>query len=104
MTVWSSRPSASARPELVVASAGNPSAASSRADPASHGFGMTKIPGPSWRARKRSAAVMRRGYAPGAGSATATAIRSSRPSIVATWASPPAPSSATLVASVSPAT
>ena len=31
---------------------------------------------------------MRRGYAPGAGCATVTAIRSSRPSTVASWASP----------------
>ena len=43
-----------ANPELVVASAWKPSASSTRADPASHGFGITNG-SPTWRARNRSA-------------------------------------------------
>jgi hypothetical protein len=42
-----------ANPELVVASALKPSFARTRAEPASHGFGMTNG-SPSWRARKTS--------------------------------------------------
>src|SRR5215475_8932887 len=45
-------PSELATPRLVVASASNPIAASSRAVPASQGFGMMKAPGRSCRARK----------------------------------------------------
>src|SRR5689334_15261376 len=53
--VWPSRrPSVNANPELVVASALKPSASSARADPASHGFGITNG-SPSWRARNASA-------------------------------------------------
>src|SRR5262249_24739654 len=40
---------------LDVASAWKPSAARTRAEPASHGLGITKAPGPSWRARNRMA-------------------------------------------------
>ena len=40
--VTSGRPSVKAKPELVVASALNPSASNMRAEPTSHGFGMTK--------------------------------------------------------------
>ena len=40
----SGRPCDQAKPELVVASAGNPSCASSLALPASHGLGITKQP------------------------------------------------------------
>ena len=43
-----------AKPELVVASAWNPSASRTRAEPASHGFGMTNG-SPSCRARNASA-------------------------------------------------
>jgi hypothetical protein len=46
----SGRPSVNANPELVVASALNPSAASTRAEPASHGFGIRNAV-PSWSAR-----------------------------------------------------
>jgi hypothetical protein len=42
VTLPSNRPSVNAKPELVVASALNPSAAKTRAEPASHGFGITK--------------------------------------------------------------
>src|SRR6266568_3824472 len=49
----SSRPSVNAKPELVVASALNPSASRTRADPASQGFGITKG-SPVCRARKAS--------------------------------------------------
>jgi hypothetical protein len=44
------RPRVKAKPELVVASALNPSASSTRAEPASHGFGMRKA-SPSCSAR-----------------------------------------------------
>jgi hypothetical protein len=40
---------------LEVARAWKPSAARMRAEPASHGLGITKAPGASWRARKRMA-------------------------------------------------
>src|SRR2546423_1915087 len=50
----SRRPSVKANPELVVASALNPSAASTRAEPASHGFGSTNA-SPAWRSRKSAA-------------------------------------------------
>src|SRR5258705_7497783 len=55
VTAPSGRPSVAAKPPLVVASAAKPSEASSRADPASHGFGSSSGPGPSWRARKTRA-------------------------------------------------
>ena len=42
-----------ANPELVLASAWKPSAASTRAEPASHGFGITNG-SPSWSARNAS--------------------------------------------------
>ena len=42
------------KPELVVASALKPSASSTRAEPASHGFGMTNG-SPAWRAWNLSA-------------------------------------------------
>src|SRR3954464_439528 len=51
VTSPSARPSVNAKPELVVASALKPSSSSIRAEPASHGFGMTNG-SPSWRARK----------------------------------------------------
>ncbi len=41
VTPPSRRPSVNANPELVVASAEKPSASRTRADPASHGFGIT---------------------------------------------------------------
>ena len=41
VTLWSSLPSDQANPALVVASASKPSDASSRAEPTSHGFGIT---------------------------------------------------------------
>ncbi len=41
VTCWSSLPSDQASPALVVASASNPSDASSFAEPTSHGFGIT---------------------------------------------------------------
>src|SRR3954449_12170077 len=53
VTSPSARPSVNAKPELVVASALKPSSSSMRAEPASHGFGMTKG-SPSWSARKRA--------------------------------------------------
>ena len=43
-----------AKPELVVASALKPSASNTRAEPASHGFGITNA-SPSWSARKSAA-------------------------------------------------
>src|SRR4051794_9574331 len=49
----STPPSVNAKPELVVASAWKPSASSTRAAPASHGFGMMNA-SPSCSARKRS--------------------------------------------------
>src|SRR5205085_10636739 len=48
------RPSGKAKPELVVASARKPTPASIRAEPASHGFGITKG-SPSWSARNTRA-------------------------------------------------
>jgi hypothetical protein len=45
----SSRPRVNANPELVVASALKPSASSTRADPGSHGFGITNG-SPAWSA------------------------------------------------------
>ena len=51
----SRRPSAPAQAPLDVASAAKPSPASTRADPPSHGFGITNAPGPSWSARNRAA-------------------------------------------------
>jgi len=51
----SARPSAFARPRLVVASASKPSDASRRAVPASHGFGMMNAPGRSCIARNAAA-------------------------------------------------
>src|SRR5512134_734671 len=51
----STRPSELASPRLVVASASKPREASSRAVPASQGFGITKAPGRSCRARKVAA-------------------------------------------------
>ena len=50
----SRRPSVKAKPELVVASASKPSAARTRAEPASHGFGMTNG-SPSWSALNAAA-------------------------------------------------
>ena len=51
---WPSRrPSVNANPELVVASAGNPSAASARAEPASQALGITNG-APSCSARNAS--------------------------------------------------
>jgi hypothetical protein len=47
----SRNPAENAAPALVEASASNPSAARMRAEPASHGLGMTKAPGRSCRAR-----------------------------------------------------
>src|SRR3954453_7002735 len=47
----SGRPSVNAKPELVLASALKPSAARTLAEPASQGFGMTKV-SPSWSERK----------------------------------------------------
>src|SRR5690348_14722356 len=52
-TGLSRAPSDQANPELVVASAGKPSAASVRALPRSHGFGMTKQPD-WWSARNEA--------------------------------------------------
>src|SRR3954471_17566686 len=49
VTSPSARPSVNAKPELVVASALKPSSASIRAEPASHGFGMTNG-SPEWSA------------------------------------------------------
>ena len=40
---------------LDVASAGKPSAVSTRAEPASHGLAITNARGPWWSARKRAA-------------------------------------------------
>ena len=54
VTPPSRRPSVNANPELVVASAWKPSASSTRADPASHGLGMTNG-SPTWSSRNRSA-------------------------------------------------
>src|SRR5436190_23762184 len=51
VTSPSARPSENANPELVVASALKPSSSSMRAEPASHGFGITNG-SPSWSARK----------------------------------------------------
>src|SRR5262245_16871470 len=50
----SARPSVNANPELVLASAGKPSAASTFAEPASHGLGMRNTPS-ACSARKASA-------------------------------------------------
>ncbi|GEL19528.1 hypothetical protein PA7_33650 [Pseudonocardia asaccharolytica DSM 44247 = NBRC 16224] len=50
----SSLPRVAAKPLLVVASAGKPSAASSRAEPASHGLGMSSGRPGTWSARKAS--------------------------------------------------
>ena len=55
VTLPSRRPSVPASAPLEVASAWKPSAARMRAEPASHGFGITNAPGASWRARKRAA-------------------------------------------------
>src|SRR3954470_10674413 len=54
VTSPSARPSVNANPELVVASALKPSSSSMRAEPASHGFGITNG-SPSWRGRNASA-------------------------------------------------
>src|SRR5262245_33600125 len=54
VTEPSGRPSVNASPELVVASAANPSAAIMRAEPASHGFGITNG-SPACSARNASA-------------------------------------------------
>src|SRR3954471_1908153 len=54
VTSPSARPSVNANPELVVASALKPSSSSIRAEPASHGFGMTNG-SPSWSALNRLA-------------------------------------------------
>src|SRR4051812_31069679 len=54
VTSPSARPSVNANPELVVASALKPSSSSIRAEPASHGFGITNG-SPSWRARNSAA-------------------------------------------------
>ena len=59
----SRRPSVYANPELVVASASNPSAARTRAEPASHGLGMTNG-SPSWRAPKGGRLVRLRRHWP----------------------------------------
>ena len=48
-------PAAQAEAALDVANAWKPRPAKTRAEPTSHGFGMTKAPGASWRARKRAA-------------------------------------------------
>ena len=50
----SRRPTEKANPALVVASASNPRLAKSRADPASHGFGITNAPSLSCSALNRS--------------------------------------------------
>jgi hypothetical protein len=50
----SRRPSVNAKPELVVARASKPSPSSTRADPASQGFGITNG-SPAWRAWNLSA-------------------------------------------------
>src|SRR5436190_4375925 len=50
VTSPSARPNVNAKPELVVASALKPSSSSMRAEPASHGFGMTNG-SPEWSAR-----------------------------------------------------
>src|SRR3954466_8864659 len=55
VTSPSARPSVNAKPELVVASALKPSSSSMRAEPASHGFGMTNGPPPG---RARNSAVL----------------------------------------------
>src|SRR5919198_4456980 len=52
VTPLSRRPSDQAKPELVVASAGNPRFARTRALPTSHGFGMTKQP--DWCSRRKT--------------------------------------------------
>src|SRR5262249_7967977 len=54
-TLPSRRPSTPAAAPLDVASAWKPSAARARAEPASPGVGITKAPGPSWRAGNRMA-------------------------------------------------
>ena len=54
VTFPSRRPSVKAKPELVVASALNPSASSTRAEPASQGFGITNG-SPAWSSSKRTA-------------------------------------------------
>ena len=54
VTLPSSWPSVKAKPELVVASAWNPMASRTRADPTSHGLGTTNG-GPSCRARNAAA-------------------------------------------------
>src|SRR6186713_3302956 len=51
VTFPSRRPSVNANPELVVASASKPSASNTRAEPASHGFGITNG-SPAWSSRK----------------------------------------------------
>src|SRR5689334_12130400 len=61
----SGMPSEFANPWLVVASASKPSPARTRAVPASHGFGITKMPGPScraWNAAALSWMLMRERY------------------------------------------
>ena len=59
MTCWSSRPRLAACPELVVARASNPRAASIVADPTSHGLGMTNVPSRcSWRNVVRASALI----------------------------------------------
>ena len=50
----SRRPSAHAKPALVVASASAPQEARSFAEPTSHGFGITKIPSRAWSSAKRA--------------------------------------------------
>ena len=55
VTFPSRRPSVPAQAPLDVASAAKPSPARTRAEPASHGLGITKAPGRSWRARNRAA-------------------------------------------------
>src|SRR5262245_19741671 len=54
VTEPSRRPVVPAKPLLVVARAEKPIEARSRADPASHGYGINNTSGPWWRARKRS--------------------------------------------------
>ena len=55
VTLPSRLPSTPALAPLEVASAWKPSAASTRAEPASHGLAITNARGPSWSARKRAA-------------------------------------------------
>ena len=79
VTLPSRRPSVAAKPLLVVASAPNPSAASTRAEPASHGFGSNSGSPGTCRARNPSASAVISGSSPSRPAARQPAMPWSRP-------------------------